>query len=387
MRPRRDVLLTAGLLLLLVLITVGIGIFNPQTGQLPPLSSDSNAPDGTRALRLWLEELGYPLDNQPGETFTIPPNTKAVFILEPMLGYKLTKTDWKTLETWVQDGGVLLLASRYIQMDINGSTMQVDTLSVDSKIYPFSPAAPFFRSPPIQQPVNLSVMNLFKYTRSDILPLLTSSNGPSAIEVPHGKGRIILVADSDFLTNAGLKDSIHAALVLNLLSSLPSGSAIWIDEWHHGQRSATSTAAGPAAWLQYTPSGQALLFSAAVIFVALILAGRRFGRPVPLPRDQVRRAPLEHVTALANLNRRAGHNRALMQSYRTSLKRAYGQRYRLDSSLPDDLYVAQLARYNPALDAPALLDLLQRLNRQAYTESEIIHLAHTAATWINHIDH
>lgn len=198
---------------------------------------------------------------------------------------------------------------------------------------------------------------------------------------------MILVAGTDFLSNSGLKDPDSAALALNLLSALPPGGAIWMDEWHHGRRAAGSSAAGPEAWLQDTPSGRAILFTAAVIFLALLLAGRRFGRPVPLPSDQVRRAPIEHVTALANLNRRAGHHRALMQYYHTSLKRAYGRRYRLDSSLPDELYIARLASYNPDLDSAALLDLLTRLNRGKFTDIQMVQLAREAAQWMKQVEY
>lgn len=198
---------------------------------------------------------------------------------------------------------------------------------------------------------------------------------------------MILIAGTDFLTNTGLKDPDSAALALNLLSTLPAGGAIWMDEWHHGQRTAGSSAAGPEAWLQDTPSGRAILFTAAVIFLALLLAGRRFGRPVPLLSDQARRAPIEHVTALANLNRRAGHRRALMQYYHASLKRAFGRRYRLDSGLPDDIYIARLASYNPNLDTAALLDLLTRLSSKKITDAQMVQLARETAQWMKQLEY
>ena len=132
-------------------------------------------------------------------------------------------------------------------------------------------------------------------------------------------------------------------------------------------------------WLQRTPAGRAILFVAAVIFIGLVLRGRAFGRPVPLAKDISRRAPLEYISGIANLSRRAGHRTAVLQDYRDRLKRELGHRYRLNPTLPDVEFVARLAEYNPNLDATALLKLLQRLSQPNVSESEMIELAAEAA--------
>jgi hypothetical protein len=103
---------------------------------------------------------------------------------------------------------------------------------------------------------------------------------------------------------------------------------------------------------------------------------------VPLPGEITRRAPLEYISAIANLGRRAGHRRAVLQQYRQRLKRHLGQRYRLDPTLRDPEYVTRLAEYNPGLDAEALRRLLARLQRPNVNESEMIQLAAEVAAWI-----
>lgn len=387
MKASREIFLVSGLLLLLVLITAAAGFFQSREEQVPPLSSNSNAPDGARALRLWLKDLGYPVSNQTLETFAIPPQTQAVFILEPTLLDNVTAEDWKSIEDWVSGGGVLFMASQNIAYPLNGSRLKIDTAQAQKKPDTYAPPAPFFRFPALNQPVKMSGSTVLKTNQANLLPLLSSNQGAAAVEVLLGQGKMILVTDTEFLTNSGLKDPVSAALALNLFAALPPGGAIWMDEWHHGQRAAGNAGAGPEAWLRNTSSGRALLFSAAVIFLALLLAGRRFGRPVPLPHDQLRRAPIEHVTALANLNRRAGHRRALMQSYHAGLKRAYGRRYRLDPGLPDEQYIARLASYNPDLDTVALLHLLKRLDRRDFTDAQMVPLAREAAQWMKHVEH
>ena len=95
-----------------------------------------------------------------------------------------------------------------------------------------------------------------------------------------------------------------------------------------------------------------------------------------------RRAPLEYITAIANLKRRAGHRAAVLSHYRHRLKRSLGRRYRLDPTLSDEEYVSQLAKLNPNLDNIALRNLLTRLRRRPGNETEMIQLAREVSTWL-----
>jgi hypothetical protein len=56
-----------------------------------------------------------------------------------------------------------------------------------------------------------------------------------------------------------------------------------------------------------TAAGRAVLYTAVVAFVYLLLSGLRLGPPVrPRPPTETRRTMYEHVQMLANLYRRAG---------------------------------------------------------------------------------
>jgi len=105
---------------------------------------------------------------------------------------------------------------------------------------------------------------------------------------------------------------------------------------------------------------------------------------VPLQQDTSRRAPLEYITALANLSRRAGHRTAVMQDYHHRLKKRVGHRYRLDPTLTDEEFLTQLADYHPNLDLAALRSLLQRLSAANISESDMVQLAAEVAEWLNH---
>jgi hypothetical protein len=210
---------------------------------------------------------------------------------------------------------------------------------------------------------------------------LAADGKPVLVSFDVGQGRVILCSTSYPFSNTGLKQPGNPALLLNLLGAAKQQGPVWFDEWHHGFRAAAD-AVGPENWLRYTPLGRAVLFVFFVIFLALLLQGRLFGRPVPLPHELRRRGALEHVTAMANLSRLAGHRRSVLLQYHHELKRTLGRRYRLDPTLPDPDYVAHLVRYNPAIDEEALLALLARLKQTNSSEPEMLRAAAEAAKWI-----
>jgi hypothetical protein len=240
---------------------------------------------------------------------------------------------------------------------------------------------PLTVSPPVQQ-ANTRAGAYFLPNRNDFVTHLAVDDKPVMVSVEQGEGRVILSAAPYPFSNAGLREEGNPALALNMVSAAGSKATIWFDEWHHGLRSRDDGVIGPGNWLRYTPAGRSMLYIGLVIFVALVLQGRRFGRPVPLAKDISRRGPLEYITAVANLGRRAGHRAAVLSQYRHRLKRGLGQRYRLNPTLPDDEYVEELSRLNPNLDSGALRQLFIQLNRQKVSESEMIQIAAQVSTWL-----
>jgi hypothetical protein len=91
---------------------------------------------------------------------------------------------------------------------------------------------------------------------------------------------------------------------------------------------------------------------------------------------------LEYITAIANLNRRAGHRTAVLKHYHQQIKRQLGQRYRIDPTQSDEDYVIELSQARPDLDSEALSSLLKRLQKPKVSEREMVQLAHQAAKWL-----
>lgn len=383
--PRRDTLVALALLALLVIVTVLAALQRPVDEEtlLPPLASFSARPDGAKALRLWLAELGYGVGDQAGSVYRPPRTAALALVLQPTFSF--LPEEAAAMKGWVEDGGTLLLA---------GDDPATTSLSnrFDWRLVPLSaaldnPAQPqtplWVAPPPPAIPAPASFRYAWQGPRNDYITHVAVAGRPVVISFQQGQGRVILSASAIPFSNQGLATPGHGELALNAVGMAGRAGDIWFDEWHHGVRSSAPSLAGPGQWLRSTPAGQSILLAAGALFVALLLRGRHFGRPAPPPTATPRRAPLEQLTAAAQLGRRAGHRAAVLRQYRHWLKRDLGRRYRLDPTLPDDEYVAHLQRFDPRLDAPGLRQLLARLDQAQAGEGEMVALAAAAARWLD----
>lgn len=377
MRLSRDSWLGLGLAFLLILVMTAAAM-QQQNAQTTPYLSTSNAPNGTLALKLWLAQLGYPVREETVSDFEPPAGTDILLMLQP-LG-EVPYGEWKTLNTWVEGGGTLIVAGDsqaartvFFYYDFNREFLPLAAP-------PLSAHTPLLVSPPQVDAAKFDALYGLTSERSDYVTHIAHQGHPIVVSFEQGKGRVILSTTALPFSNDGLKENGNAELALNLVSLAVKRGTVWFDDWHHGQQG--STIVGPGAWLRRTPLGHALLFILGAIFLALILQGRGFGRPIPLPHEIKRRGPLEHVTAVANLNRKAGHRAAVLAHYHQQLKRHLGRRYRLDPALPDVEYARMLYNYNPAINEHELFYLLTRLSQKNVSDGELVKLADEAAKWM-----
>jgi hypothetical protein len=378
-RIRPDTWLALGLLLLMVVVMFAAAMRQAEKPQEPPLSSYSNAPGGARALRLWLQTLKFTVREPEGSGFDTPDGTRLILMLEPSL---VEPDEWRLLDRFVKDGGVLLIAGGGLGANLAAEHFDFDFNALDEPNAPVQVHAPVMSSPQLPMPTDARPEGYYTSKRSDYVAHFGVEQGPVVVSFNRGQGRVILCAASFPFSNEGLKQPGNPEWVLHLLSGA-FRSVVWFDEWHHGKREAADgEVVGVEAWIRGTPPGQALLLALGILFVALALSGKAFGRPLQPQRAIARRAPLEYITALAHLSQRAGHRRAVMHLYYTHLKRELGRRYRLDPSLDDRAYAAALAQMRPEIQQTALLSLLLKLHSVHISEREMLRLADEVDRWL-----
>ncbi len=345
--------------------------------QAPPLASFSSQPDGARVLWLYLEQLGVEARNPTLDNFTISSEYDVMLLLAPQTA--VTPPEWQAIEGWVEQGGTLFLvgddAFTNQALDHFGFRLSY-TGDTETAVFP---QTPLLAAPPLPADAALTTTYALQTNRDDFVTHFATADGdPVVVSWVQGDGRILLSANPAPFTNVGLQDPANAGWVLGLLNTAGDPQVIFFDEWHHGVRGAVVVTAGN--WLQRTPGGRALLYVALVLFVGLLLQGRIFGRPLPMPHTLTRRAPLEYIAGIANLSRRAGHRTAVLQDYRHRLKRELGFRYRLNPTLPDEEFVARLAELDTAVNPQELLALLHQL-QTARSEHEMVQAAAAAASY------
>lgn len=141
------------------------------------------------------------------------------------------------------------------------------------------------------------------------MSVTSAGNSPvgaaAAALIPLGDGRILAFADAGPLSNDRAATDPQAALAVRAaIAYTAPGDTVFFDEFHHGVHGLGSPAEAAASFFFGSARGHALFHLGVVAFLAVAVAGVRFGAPADPPLDE-RRSPLEHVSALGALYHRA----------------------------------------------------------------------------------
>jgi hypothetical protein len=350
MRPSRSQIVF-GLLAAALVVTTAL-IVGPTAASLPELSVRSVAPNGARALWLWLEALGYRVEEINEDPYGVDPGVAALFIMQPTTGFNSGAID--AVVSWVEQGGQLVVVSDSAPRRL----LERFDLAVElggSRQAEAWPVQPLLGRPPVGR---VRVESWERIDASEgLAPWLAADSRVFLGSRPHGSGRVIVLAALGPLSNAGLADPEHAALVLNLVGGLPAGARVAFDEYHHGfvQRGTQSlwSLLWQHAW------GWAILYALALGYLYLILRGRRFGRPLPVPVAS-RRSLREYVVSLATLYRRARQRAYAADQVAERLKRDLATALGLSPQLADAAFAATVAARRGG-DPAELNRVLERL--------------------------
>ena len=123
-----------------------------------------------------------------------------------------------------------------------------------------------------------------------------------------GSGRAVVLSDALPVSNEHAGNNALAVLAVRAaLAHTPASDTVFFAEYHQGISGSLTSAQAAANFFLGSPGGLVLLHVVAVSLLFLAVSGMRFGRPTPAtaPPDRERRSPLEHVSALGELYRKA----------------------------------------------------------------------------------
>lgn len=370
------------LLFLLAITSIATYLQLREESTYPSLSTLSNEPQGARALLQWLEALDYAASNTVQSSYQLPDASNMVVVLEPQ-SPGIGEEQWESLDDWVASGGVLYLIGEGFGASASMQYWGTRVLYREGLEGPINIEARDAGWITPERFVHLQPRAVLQEPEGEHERLITIDGESLAVKIRHGDGIVILSTLTHPFTNRGLKETGNGEFVLSMLALADERRSIWFDEWHHGLRAGPDAVVrGPEQWLRHSRPGQAILYTAIVSFVWLVISGIRFGKPIPLKSTGQRRAPAEHARALAGLSKRAGHVFAVRDYFHRELKRQVGTRYGLPPALPDDAFVQKLSQIRPELDHRHLAKILETLRQERIKEDELLILAQEIDEWL-----
>jgi hypothetical protein len=213
--------------------------------------------------------------------------------------------------------------------------------------------------------------------------LVSMDNAGVVMEVLHGEGRILVLAEADMLGNHWIAQADNAVLATNF-AHLRGAATICFDEYHHG----TSLVSIEGQEALASEPWRVLLLGLAAI--GLFFAGKmvRFGAPVPL-RTDVRRCTRESLQALAQLFMQANASAFALETITTALKKTLAQCGRtsvqpVSAPHENERLARRCAERHSSLDAASISAILNELDLavqsgRSLTRAEFVRLSQAAA--------
>lgn len=366
-------ILTAAVGIVLIAI-VGV-IFQPVPTP-PALSVRGDDRDGAMALSLWLEALGYDVRQMVSDPLQLD-GIDVFFVLNPVIDY--TPGEIEYLAEWVRRGNTLIAAGApdILNPLLDPYHLWLSYLPDDTTTHALT--SPTLLNPPVSTVQTEAIYTVNISQRPDAVVHLAEAADPVLVSLQEGAGTLWAAGGLRPFSNRGLSDPQSARLLVNLLAALPPGAVIAFDEAKHGFAEQPQSI---FAWLVSTAPGWGIVSGFVLTMTFLALRGRRFGQPVPLPENRLRRESVEYIEALANLYRRSGQRADILHHYRDQFRRRLSERYTVDPRLSDGELVRAVVFRDPSVDERLLRDLLERLSRGQVSEQELVEIVSAVDTYM-----
>jgi hypothetical protein len=371
-RSDRRLLVWAGVFMLVVILALTFLSQDEEESDIP--STYSAQRHGAKAAFLLLQQSGYRVQRWEQSPTHLPSDPMHTVLVLASPFRAPTSDEKNALETYVDRGGKVLVTGR-------SSSIYVPQAETENELVP-SPVAKEYQ-PHLLTPltrggaIQMSPGAYWKGPATSSLAHYSDGDRPIVVSYKAGLGEVIWWGASTPLTNAAIAKQGNMALLLNSLGNAGEVQVYW-DEYFHGEQSSLIGYAGD-------PPLKFGLLQTLLVFLALIFTFSRRNGPIhPLPQPS-RLSPLEFVSTLGKLYRRANavhsalaipYARFRAQAARqlgirqdvpaADLARALKNRMRYkDDSLAELLPQIENALHSPELQEAQALDLVQQLNRHA----------------------
>jgi hypothetical protein len=374
MKISGDIVFVIVLFASLIVIMVFVLPRLPQEGTAPnaPYSTYSEYPNGVNALYRLLLELDFPVERIRANPYTLPDALAVLFLLQSSA--PVAEEARKAIHSFVERGGILLVAG----------TRNLDPLLQEYGLRMVQAKKPLHTAQRLlAEPLANKIIAKTEYAISPInravVPLFGDDTDYVIVTFRVGRGRIFVFSCPYIFTRKGLEQEENAKLLYNLITYFPPQSRIGFDEYHHGFREPTATQTDREANVLIrtflrTPMGWAFVYAGGIIFLFLLLHGRRLGQLLETIKRS-RRLAAEYVLAMANLYQKSGNRSAILSHIRNEFRRSLAARWHLNPTVDTRTFAGALVKCKP-INADLLLPLLQDLDQTgSLSEGRLLNIA------------
>src|SRR5437016_4276718 len=190
MRLSRDLLIVLALFVVLALFTVVPAMRRAEIEEaqqtFTPYSTHSAEPDGTLALMLWLEQIGYRTQRIENDTFATPDEARVLFVFPSRETY--ADFEAQALLRWVERGNTLIAFARALPGDDN----LLRALNAAVEPIGYADIVPLEQPLAATADVRVNTFSGLRLNRNDFVQYLSANGSPLLVGFAQGRGKIFL---------------------------------------------------------------------------------------------------------------------------------------------------------------------------------------------------
>jgi hypothetical protein len=292
------------------------------------------AREGYKAAYDLLSELGLPVSRSYLPVSRVARN-RPLWLVSPSFLDSAQKgpdhdQDARELLKWIGSGGTAVVfgepESEWKTLGITAKTSEGGQTSVITGDFA-----------PVARELRVAGLRYFSGGVDRARVALRSAQGPFAVEMPVGAGRLVAVADGRFLRNINLAHGDASVLVYDLARALGAPA---FDERCHGL-------AAPVSLTTLIAHSRAILPLGLGLLAALLWIGEQRKWPrrtLAEPPDGPQPSIASFVESLGVLYSRANDPQSVFMAYRSGFVRRLGRQLSPRADLPDNRVIERLAR-------------------------------------------
>ena len=288
---------------------------------------------------------------------------------------ELDEKEIEEIHGFVEDGGTLIVAGDHeslnsLLLDYGLEMRKASNALETSRRIPIEPIFP-------NRPVNeiySSTDYAIQSSERDIAPLYGQDEDYSIVTFGEGDGRAFFISCSDIFYRNGLRDNRNSTFLYNLMTTFPHRARIGLaEDYYYAVGSASE--ANPVMYLLFnTAGGLGVVYIGVIVFLFLILRGRRFGKPLTLEETH-RRVSSEYVHAMTALYQKGNTRHAILKQIRDTFRSNLAARWHINPNLETVSFVEEIARRKP-IDIKELQMLLTEMETHGdISEARLLSIA------------